>query len=76
MSGEDAPRPYQENLIVLEIKTNKQTYVFYDVGVRLKAVLATREVDSSAPAWVSRSEKDTGWAPAAEGGQCFRNAPP
>jgi hypothetical protein len=26
MSGEDAPRPYLENLIViLEIKTNKQT---------------------------------------------------
>jgi hypothetical protein len=24
MSGEDAPRPYLENLIVLEIKTNKQ----------------------------------------------------
>jgi hypothetical protein len=23
MSGEDAPRPYLENLIVLEIKTNK-----------------------------------------------------
>jgi hypothetical protein len=27
MSGEDAPRPYLENLIVLEIKTNKQTHV-------------------------------------------------
>jgi hypothetical protein len=27
MSGEDAPRPYLENLIVLEIKTNKQTAV-------------------------------------------------
>jgi cell division protein FtsL len=27
MSGEDAPRPYLENLIVLEIKTNKQTVV-------------------------------------------------
>ena len=25
MSGEDAPRPYPEDLIVLEIKTNKQT---------------------------------------------------
>ena len=25
MSGEDAPRPCLENLIVLEIKTNKQT---------------------------------------------------
>jgi hypothetical protein len=25
MSGEDAPRPYLENLIVLAIKTNKQT---------------------------------------------------
>jgi hypothetical protein len=25
MSGEDAPRPYLENLIVPEIKTNKQT---------------------------------------------------
>jgi hypothetical protein len=25
VSGEDAPRPYLENLIVLEIKTNKQT---------------------------------------------------
>jgi hypothetical protein len=25
MSGEDAPRPYLEDLIVLEIKTNKQT---------------------------------------------------
>jgi hypothetical protein len=25
MSGEDAPRPCPENLIVLEIKTNKQT---------------------------------------------------
>jgi hypothetical protein len=25
MSGEDAPRPYLENLIVLEIKTNKQS---------------------------------------------------
>jgi hypothetical protein len=25
MSGEDAPRPSLENLIVLEIKTNKQT---------------------------------------------------
>jgi len=24
MSGEDAPRPYPEDLIVLEIKTNKQ----------------------------------------------------
>jgi hypothetical protein len=24
MSGEDAPRPYLENLIVLEINTNKQ----------------------------------------------------
>jgi hypothetical protein len=24
MSGEDAPRPCLENLIVLEIKTNKQ----------------------------------------------------
>jgi hypothetical protein len=27
MSGEDAPRPYLENLIVPEIKTNKQTQV-------------------------------------------------
>jgi hypothetical protein len=27
MSGEDAPRPYLENLIVLEIKTNKQECV-------------------------------------------------
>jgi hypothetical protein len=27
MSGEDAPRPYPENLIVLEIKTNKQTMI-------------------------------------------------
>jgi hypothetical protein len=26
MSGEDAPRPYLENLLVLEIKTNKQIY--------------------------------------------------
>jgi hypothetical protein len=26
MSGEDAPRPYLEDLIVLEIKTNKQTH--------------------------------------------------
>jgi hypothetical protein len=26
MSGEDAPRPYLENLIVLEIKTNKQMH--------------------------------------------------
>jgi hypothetical protein len=26
MSGEDAPRPYLENLIVLEIKTNKHGY--------------------------------------------------
>jgi hypothetical protein len=26
MSGEDAPRPYLENLIVLEIKTNKQAW--------------------------------------------------
>jgi hypothetical protein len=25
MSGEDAPRPCPEDLIVLEIKTNKQT---------------------------------------------------
>jgi hypothetical protein len=25
MSGEDAPRPYPEDLIVLDIKTNKQT---------------------------------------------------
>jgi hypothetical protein len=25
MSGEDAPRPYLENLIVLKIKTNKQS---------------------------------------------------
>jgi hypothetical protein len=25
MSGEDAPRPCAENLIVLEIKTNKQS---------------------------------------------------
>jgi hypothetical protein len=37
MSGEDAPRPYLENLIVLEIKTNKQTvppgvYAQHDLG--------------------------------------------
>jgi hypothetical protein len=32
MSGEDAPRPYQENLIVPEIKTNKQTNVELDHG--------------------------------------------
>jgi hypothetical protein len=28
MSGEDAPRPYLENLIVPEIKTNKQSDEF------------------------------------------------
>jgi hypothetical protein len=27
MSGEDAPRPCLENLIVLEIKTNKQWWL-------------------------------------------------
>jgi hypothetical protein len=33
MSGEDAPRPCLENLIVLEIKTNKQSYnqvIYYE----------------------------------------------
>jgi hypothetical protein len=34
MSGEDAPRPYLENLIVPEIKTNKQTgrLMFSSIG--------------------------------------------
>jgi hypothetical protein len=32
MSGEDAPRPYLENLIVLEIKTNKQTFCLLTVS--------------------------------------------
>jgi hypothetical protein len=27
MSGEDAPGPYLENLIVLEIKTNKRSHL-------------------------------------------------
>ena len=37
MSGEDAPRPYLEDLIVLEIKTNKQTR-----EQRHRAVFTTR----------------------------------
>jgi len=32
MSGEDAPRPCLENLIVLEIKTNKQTNMLKSKG--------------------------------------------
>jgi hypothetical protein len=35
MSGEDAPRPSLENLIVLEIKTNKQTDKRYVVQLEI-----------------------------------------
>jgi hypothetical protein len=35
MSGEDAPRPYLENLIVLEIKTNKQSHVHPNAAITL-----------------------------------------
>jgi hypothetical protein len=39
MSGEDAPRPCLENLIVLEIKTNKQDdYVQLIVSAELLLV--------------------------------------
>jgi hypothetical protein len=46
MSGEDAPRPCPENLIVLEIKTNKQTQgIFVDA---VYAVLCQTECIGSA----------------------------
>jgi hypothetical protein len=47
MSGEDAPRPYLENLIVLEIKTNKQTvYVLDRVLQPVGARCHIRRIDS------------------------------
>jgi hypothetical protein len=39
MSGEDAPRPYPEDLIVLEIKTNKQTEGAVPKGLRVIRVV-------------------------------------
>ena len=42
MSGEDAPRPCLENLIVPEIKTNKQTDIKL---VRLELVAAAGRGD-------------------------------
>jgi hypothetical protein len=55
MSGEDAPRPYLENLIVPEIKTNKQTHRRETVAAVLniveEEVVAVMVVNCYSAAW-------------------------
>jgi hypothetical protein len=44
MSGEDAPRPYLENLIVPEIKTNKQTSLNDDNHAYVQTLVSTHTI--------------------------------